>query len=216
MRAVNLDSEDTNIFVISEIATTFSIAATAYAATNLDNLVLLVSWLLAAQLSARQIFTGYAIGMTLVLVVSMVIGLAGNLIPLNLLGYLGVIPITLGLKMLVELLRRRDRTTDTTSGIALQGTAIGAIALTMLSNSVDSILVFAPLLADSQQHIDIWIAVAFLLMVFLWFKLAMYATTHARQIDALRTVGEWVAPIVMVVVGLYILDNTATDILPGS
>ena len=198
------------------IATTFSIAATAFAATNLDNLVLLVGWLLAARISTRQVFTGYFIGMSLVLSISILIGLIGYFFPTEYLGYLGAIPIALGIKMLVDLWRRRDDETGAASAPAIPGAAIGGIALTMLSNGVDSVLVFAPLLADSNTKIDLAIAVAYLLMVCLWFKLAIYATTHASRVNALRVAGEWIAPIVMIIVGLYILDNTATDIIPGS
>lgn len=193
-----------------------SIVATAYAATNLDNLVLLVGWLLAARISTRQVFAGYLVGMSLILIISVVIGLAGYFFPTEYLGYLGSIPILLGMKMLADLWRRRDGETGVASASTIPGAAASGIALTMLSNGVDSVLVFAPLLADSNANIDILIAVAFLLMVCLWFKLAIYATSHASRVSAIQAAGEWLAPIVMIIVGLYILDNTITDITPGS
>ena len=154
--------------------------------------------------------------MSMVLLVSVVIGLVGYIFPVSYLGYLGAIPIVLGLHMLVALWRRRGREHSATSGLATHSIAAGGIALTMLSNGVDSMMVFAPLLADSRMNVDLTIAVAFMLMVYLWFELAKYATTHAKRVSALRTAGEWVAPIVMIFVGLYILDNTATDVFPGS
>ena len=85
-----------------------------------------------------------------------------------------------------------------------------------MSNGTDSVLAFAPLLADSRMNIDLAIVVAFMLMVCVWFALAKYATTHAKRFNALTTWGQWVAPIIMIFVGLYIFDNTVTDMVPGS
>jgi cadmium resistance protein CadD (predicted permease) len=176
----------------------------------------LVGWLLAARLSVGKIFAGYFLGMSCVLAASITIGLAGNLIPVEYLRYLGAIPITLGLKMLFDLWRERGRDGAADASPGMQSAAVGGIFLTQLSNGTDSVLVFAPLLADSSMNIDFMIAVAFMLMVFVWFALAQYATTHAKRISVLTTVAQWVAPIVMIVVGWYIFDNTVTDMVPGS
>lgn len=208
--------EVANVPDIGPILTALFIVATSYAATNLDNLILLVGWLLGAQCSVGRIFAGYMLGMSMILVVSGLIGLVGYVVPAEYLGYLGAIPIALGLKMLVDLWRRRERKTGGTSSPAMQNVAVGGIVLTTLSNGVDSVLVFAPLLADSLLNVDLTIAIAFMIMVCLWFELAKYATTHAKRVKVLSTAGEWVAPIVMILVGLYILDNTATDMFPGS
>ncbi len=154
--------------------------------------------------------------MSLVLMLSSVIGLVGYIFPTEYLGYLGAIPIVLGMKMLADKWRRRSGETEAVLAPAIPGAAAGGIVLTMLSNGVDSVLVFAPLLADSNANVDLMIAIAFFLMVGLWFRLAIYATTHASRVSALQVAGEWIAPIVMIIVGLYILDNTITDITPGS
>jgi len=205
-----------SVFELVPIFTTLSLVATTYAATNLDNLVLLVGWLLAARLPVGKIFAGYFLGMSLILVASIVVGLAGNLFPVEYIRYLGAIPITLGLKMLFDLWRERGRDSDADSSPGMQRIAVSGIFLTQLSNGTDSVLAFAPLLADSRMNIDFIIAIAFMLMVLAWFALAQYATTHAKRVSALTSVAQWVAPIVMIVVGWYIFDNTATDMVPGS
>jgi len=151
----------------------------------------LVGWLLAARFSVGQVFAGY-------------------------LGYLGAIPIALGLRMLVDLLRRHARKIGAPSSPAMQSVAVSGIVLTTLSNGVDSVLVFAPLLADSLLNVGVTIAIAFMLMVYLRFELAKYATTRAKRVKVLKTAGEWVAPIVMIFVVLYILDNTVADVVVGS
>ena len=174
-----------NVFEIGPILTTLSVVATTFAATNLDNLVILIGWLLAARFSVSQIFAGYVIGMSFILAASVMIGLVGNLLPVEFLRYLGAIPIAIGLKMLVELWRGRGSETDTNSSPAMQRVAVGGIFLTQLSNGTDSVLAFAPLLADSHMNVDLAIAVAFMLMVCVWLALAQYAMTHAKRVNAL-------------------------------
>jgi len=85
-----------------------------------------------------------------------------------------------------------------------------------LSNGVDTILVFAPLFADSLLQVDFSIAVAFLVSAIAWYLLAAYIGQGARQVEAIARYGAWLAPLVMIVLGLYILDNTVTDLVAGS
>ena len=196
------------------IATTFSLVATGFVATNLDNLVLVIGWILAARLSPRQIFAGYVFSMSAVLGIAMIFGIAGYFFPAQYMGYLGVIPVLLGVRMMADLWRQPDGRQSI--GPDHTTLALPGMILTLLSNSVDSVLVFAPFVADSNPEADILIAIAFMSMVFLWFGLALYASKHARRINALKKAGEWIAPLIMIIVGLYILDNTLTDVMPGS
>jgi cadmium resistance protein CadD (predicted permease) len=94
---------------------------------------------------------------------------------------------------------------------AAGGTA--AIAATQLSNGVDTVLVFAPLLADSSFLFDVEIAVLFLLLVMLWFLLARVLSHRVSRLTVISRLGHWLAPLVMIGVGLYILSDTATDMV---
>lgn len=129
---------DSPVIVISVI----SLVATSFVATNIDNLALLVGWLVARQVEVRRIFAGYMAGMLV-------------------------------------------------------------------------LLVFSPLLADSRAEIDLSIAVVFLVVAVLWFRFAQFLSHHASRIEVITKIGRWIAPVVMIVVGLYILDNTATDMIAG-
>ena len=57
--------------------------------------------------------------------------------------------------------------------------------------------------------------VGFVIMAAAWFGLARFLETHASQIRVLERYGHWIAQVVLIVVGFYILDNTQTDIVPG-
>lgn len=191
--------------------TLFGVVALAFASTNLDNLLLLVSWQLGGRMEGRLLFGGYLVGMFGVLLIAILFGLAGYLFPLEYLGYLGVIPILVGVRGLLANFRTRSVEEAPAPAERAAGT-VTAVAATQLSNGVDTVLVFAPLLADSQFSFDMVIASQFLLLVLGWYALARIMGRHVGRLAVLERLGRWLAPLVMITVGLYILGNTATDL----
>ena len=191
------------------------LVAGTFAATNVDNLVLLVGWMLSGRVPRLQIFMGYAAGMALLLVVTTVLSFSSNLIPVQYLGYLGIIPILAGAKMLFDLWR--NASVDDVDELQASGAnaSVVAIASTQLANGIDTILVFSPLLADSSGAIDYLIVSCFIVMVGVWFGFARFLTFHASQLNWVTIAGRWITPMVMILVGIYILDNTATDLVAG-
>jgi cadmium resistance protein CadD (predicted permease) len=189
--------------------TIIALVASSYAATNMDNLTILVSWMLAGKISSAGIAGGYAISTVAVLVVSTLMGLSANLIPVELIGLLGVFPIALGFYSLIRQIRGGNDQPDAGTG---SGAALG-IGATLTANSVDSIIVFSPMLADSQSVIDIYIAAAFVIVAASWFWMARIACRHAARLDNVTRIAGWIAPFIMIYVGIYILMNTATDVI---
>ncbi len=185
--------------------TLFGVVALAFASTNLDNLLLLVGWQLDGRLKVGQLFSGYMLGMLAILGISITIGLVGYLFPLEYLGFLGFIPIAVGLRLLLK-----PPAADTGEAMALGSTS--AVAATQLSNGVDTVLVFSPLLADSQFIFDVEIAVQFVLLSLLWFVLARLVGRRAGELAWMSRAGRWLTPLVMIAVGCYIFANTATDL----
>jgi len=198
---------DSPVIVISVI----SLVAASFVATNIDNLALLVGWLVARQVEVHRIFAGYMAGMLVLLVFSIIVSFASMALPVSYLGFLGVIPVLLGFVMLVRLIRGDEESGGQVDGQA----AFFAIAMTQVANGVDTVLVFSPLLADSRAEIDLSIAVVFLVVAVLWFRFAQFLSHHASRIEVITKIGRWIAPVVMFEVGLYILDNTATDMIAG-
>lgn len=186
------------------------LVALAFASTNLDNLLLLVSWQVGGGIATSRLFGGYVLGMAGVLILAVVLGLVGYLFPVEYLGYLGIVPIIVGLRLLA--LRRGEVSEAPRVGIA--GVSAAGVAATQLSNGVDTVLVFAPLLADSLVEFDLAIVVLFVVMIVLWFLLAGLLSRHLARLTVVSAAERWIAPVVMIVVGVYILTNTATDLTP--
>jgi cadmium resistance protein CadD (predicted permease) len=200
--------------LLIETVTVMGLVAGSFAATNIDNLALLVGWLLPDNAQPRLILAGYLIGMLAVLVTAFAFGYGGAFIPERYVGYLGVVPIALGVKGIYELLRSNGETHITAApraGFAL----VLSIALTGVANGVDTVLVFGPLLADSDSAVDFSMVGGFIVMILVWFWLARFLEVRASRIEIIERYGHWISPIVLIVVGFYILDNTATDMVPG-
>lgn len=189
--------------------TVFALAAGSYVATNVDNLALIVSWMLAGSMSGSRLFAGYAIGSVVILLASVLLGLSSAIIPVQWVGYLGAVPILLGLYTLGGLLRSGNGQNRTMPGNA----AIAGIATTLVANSVDTMVVFAPLLADSRSEIDYVIVGGFIVVAALWFRVASLLSHHAARLEVITRLAGWLAPFIMISVGIYILVDTATDVV---
>lgn len=108
---------------------------------------------------------------------------------------------------------RQNKTTGETTPQA--GLGVAGLATTLFSNSVDTVLVLAPLLIDSQSNIDLLIGFSYALMVLAWYALGYFLHHHAVRLQWISTVAIWLAPLIMIAVGAYIIDNTMTDIIAG-
>ena len=193
--------------------TIFVLVASSYFATNVDNLLLLVGWMLGGRASMGRLAAAYSIAVIAVLLASLAFGLSASAIPVNYIGYLGLVPILLGVKLLADQFRKRNH--DPLS-VSPKHCSVAAIATTLFSNSVDTMLVFAPLLADSNARNDRRIAVAYLLVAMVWFLAAYYLGRRAGRLQRVSTAAQWITPLIMIAIGIYILDNTITDVVPGS
>jgi cadmium resistance protein CadD (predicted permease) len=201
---------------MGEILTIVVIAAGAFIGTNLDNLLLLVALHRRFGDHARMVTAGYFSGMILIGAISFVIGEAGEFVPIAYLGLLGLIPILIGVHGLIALTRNKQSEEMTGPGIYKNHHAIFiTVLMTQLSNSADSIITFSVLFADSADVADYLIAPTFLAMTggFAW--LSLYALKRRRLGNFLARYGNYVTPFILILVGIYVLSNTASDLMPG-
>jgi cadmium resistance protein CadD (predicted permease) len=181
-----------------------------FVSTNVDNLAILVGWLLSGRVEQSHVAAGYALSVTTVIFISAVLGLSSQVIPVQWIGWLGIVPILLGIYALVSQFRgTADADVPEVSGNA----AMFGVAATMIANSVDTVIVLAPLLVDTQDHIDPVLIGGFALMAVAWFVLASLLSRSAAKMEVIQRVAAWIAPLIMIAVGFYIISNTATDVL---
>jgi cadmium resistance protein CadD (predicted permease) len=199
-----------------DILTIIAIAASAFIGTNLDNLVLLMALYSRYDQKAGIVTSGYFAGMLLIGTICIVIGEAGEFFPLSYLGMLGVIPIFIGVVALIKLFLGKNKHEPHDTSVKHNHLAIFmAVLMTQLGNGADSIITFSVLYADSTDRSDYLIILTFLGMICLFAWLAYYSLKHRRLSEILVKYGHYVTPFILILVGVYILLNTASDLAPG-
>lgn len=191
-----------------------ALTAGAFVGTNLDNLILLVALYSRYLQRARIVTTGYVCGMVLIGLIVFLIGKGGNFIPVNYLGSLGIIPVIIGLKGLIELFRSRHQTgTEAIANSDSSKTVFLSVFLTQLSNSADTIITFSIFQVDSKAVMDYVISITFVAMIFVFAGLGYYSLSHRKISDYLERYGRFITPFILIFVGLYIISDTNTDLL---
>ena len=201
---------------MGETLTIIGVTAGAFIGTNLDNLVLLVALYSGYKQQSRMVTVGYFTGMTLIGLICFVVGEAGEAIPVAYLGMLGVVPMGMGVMALFQLFRENRSGEVASAGInAGPWVVFVTTFMTQLSNGADSIITFSIFLADSSDAADYLIASTFFVMVALFALLARYSLRHRRVSEFLGHYGPYITPFILILVGIFILSNTASDMLPG-
>ena len=84
------------------------IGSTAFVATNIDDLLILIAFFANSRFPLPQIVLGQYAGMGSLLAISIVGLLIALIVPNNLIGLIGIFPIAIGIKELLELLKNGD------------------------------------------------------------------------------------------------------------
>jgi cadmium resistance protein CadD (predicted permease) len=198
-----------------DILTIVAVAASAFIGTNLDNLLLLMALYSRYDEKPGIVTVGYFAGMLLVGAVCLLIGEAGEFFPLAYLGLLGVIPVFIGVLALLKLFLGKNAEQSHDTGIRHSHMAIFmAVMMTQLGNGADSIITFFVLFADSTDRSDYLIITTFIGMTCLFAWVAHYSLKHRWLSEMLVKYGHFVTPFILILVGVYIILNTASDLVP--
>lgn len=201
---------------MNELLIVIGVTAGAFISTNLDNLLLLATMYSRYFRHPWVVTAGYFVGMSLIAVITIAVGELGDYIPITYLGLLGVIPMMMGVFALWKLFRRSK--TEEADGPFVGNSAIAiflALISIQLSNGTDTIITFSALYADSSNPTDFIVAPTFFTMVTIFSGLAFYSVRHPKLSQALSRYGQYITPFILILVGYYILSNTASDLVPG-
>jgi cadmium resistance protein CadD (predicted permease) len=192
------------------------VTAGAFIATNLDNLVLLVS-LLSRYRDNRLAVIGAYFSCALILgLLGFSVAAAADMAPVQYLGLLGLVPITIGVTGIVRLVN--DQTEGPSVANSDSGrvrSAFAATFLVQLSNGTDTVITLGALFADSSATSNTLIMLTLAAMAAIFAAIAVYALQHPLLSRRIDRYGPVVTPLILIIVGVYILANTATDLLPG-
>jgi cadmium resistance protein CadD (predicted permease) len=200
---------------VNSLITIVPIAAGAYVATNLDNYILLVSLLARYRDQATNVVAGYFVCMVIFGFTGYWIGAAASVAPVEYLGFLGIVPISIGTYELVKLRRGRTETTvDATQPASGERKAFMTTLMSQLGNGADTIVIFGVLFADSTPLADTLIILTLAAMAVTFVVVGIYTVRHPALSKWIGRYAHRVMPFILIVVGAYVLANTASDLLP--
>jgi cadmium resistance transport/sequestration family protein len=186
-------------------------AAIAFVVTNLDDLALLIIWFSTAKTPTQvsRIVLGQYLGFLTLVGLSLPGWIGGQWISPAWLGWLGLVPIGLGLRALIT------PTDDADAAPAIgRRSLILSVALMTIANGGDNIGIYLPFFAgQSRSQLGLTLGV-FLVMVALWCGGALWLVRHPRLMPWIDRFGDRVVPIVLIGLGIYIWwDNQAWRVL---
>ena len=203
-------------------------AATAFSATNLDDIFILTLLFsrLDRQLRAVHVVGGQLIGFTLLVLVSLSAYLGRALVPLPWLGLLGLLPISLGVSALLESWTDQGCGGDggaeppaalpspSPAGLPLAPVAggfwapLGAVALLTVANGSDNIGVYLPLFARATAAELGVTLLTFAVGLGLWCLLAWQLTRLPAVAQGLQQQAGWLVPVVLIGLGGVVLADS--------
>lgn len=182
----------------------------AFVSTNIDDIFLLMMFFANARFAPAQIVLGQYAGMAVLVLASLIAALATVALPDQIIGLMGVLPIAIGIKELLELRQADD---DDAQPLPNRAGFLTVTAV-MIANGADNIGVYVPLFAVRTPAERLVIGLIFALLTGVWCA-AGYALVNNPLLGAhIRRVGRRILPFVLIGLGIYILAEAF--IRPGN
>lgn len=194
-----------------------AIGVSAFVATNIDDIFVLMMFFSSSMaFPVRQIVLGQYIGIGLLIAISALGSLISLVVPPYIIGLLGIVPIAIGTRRLVQIIIKGDKTSVPPSMDAAkesnnkkrnkQFLPFLAVAAVTFSNGGDNIGVYTPMFAQYNSVSQVTtLIVVFMLMTAVWCIAAYYLVNHPLVASRIRRIGHIVMPFVLIGLGIYIL-----------
>jgi cadmium resistance transport/sequestration family protein len=211
---------------MNELGSAFLAAITAFVATNIDDIIILLLFFtqVDAKFRRRHIVFGQYLGFTLLIIASLPGFFGGLVVPPEWIGLLGLLPIAIGLKQLAD--RQEDTTQVQTVTSDLEPSSPSNSAVSFLSsvlnpqtykvaavtvaNGGDNISIYIPLFAGNTLISLGVILGVFFVMVGVWCVIAYRLTRQPTIARVLSRYGHAVVPFVLIGLGLFIMYERGT------
>jgi cadmium resistance protein CadD (predicted permease) len=180
-----------------------------FVGTNIDDtLILAIFFGQAAGRRAAElrVVLGQYIGFLIILAASVVGALGAGLLPEQVLPYLGLIPLALGIRAAVlAWLHRKDLEDDEEAKSEKAGPTIWAVAGVTIANGGDNIGVYVPVFATIGIGGMVTYCVVFLLLLAVLILLGRFFATRKPIARIIARWGHVILPIVLIAIGAWIL-----------
>ena len=200
---------------MNAVAVDLGVGIVVFAATNLDDMLLLAAFFADARMSRRAIVAGQFLGIGALVAAAVLAARLALAVPAGWIALLGFVPLVLGLAKLRDLRRAKaadaesdesdHRAARETDGRRPWGQALAVGAVT-IAHGGDNLGAWIPLFAHSPEAVAMH-AISFALLTGLWCVAGAWLTSHRVLGAALRHRGHGILPVVLVALGLFILAD---------
>ncbi|MDP3066156.1 MAG: cadmium resistance transporter [Methanobacteriaceae archaeon] len=182
-----------------------TVAISAFAATNLDDLFLLAAFFSNRSFSTITVVIGQYLGLSLLFLISMIASFIHLIVPSSWISLLGFLPVIIGIKNLMEI--RKDDPHPESREIPPQKNSYPAlqVALVTMANGGDNLGVYIPLLASLKTLEIAVVTLTFLVLTGLWCLLSYKMVNNRILGRKIRTYGHLILPLVLIAIGILII-----------
>ena len=198
-----------------DVITLILVAVLAFAATNIDDLFVLMFFFAAGKREKRSVVIGQYLGFLCLVMVSSTAYFLHFLVPSYFLSLLGIFPVAIGFKKLVDLRQESNREkgdmgVDDTSGYWRNVFQVASVTFT---NGGDNLGVYGPLFAGMSAGNMFLVIMVFMVMVGVWCILAILIMENRFLGDKIEKYGHILLPFVLIGLGLLILAGGIVEAL---
>jgi cadmium resistance protein CadD (predicted permease) len=168
-----------------------SIGIAAFAATNIDDIFVLMMFFSSFAFPVRQVILGQYIGIGLLIAISALGSLIALVVPTYIIGLLGIIPIAIGIKNLIEI-RKNDKSPSSQVVEDKKNKSylsIIAVVAVTFSNGGDNIGIYVPLFSKYNTVSQITALAAIFFAMTAFCCIATYFVNHPLVASRIRHTG---------------------------
>ena len=185
------------------------ISIVAYAATNVDNLTVLLAFLAASRGRTRVVMAGHICGSLALTFFALGCAALTLALPRSWIGVLGIFPLGIGLGKLFRQWSADSVDTSTSSDVPNRKAISGwMVAMVAISNGSDNIAVYTSLYAGRSATDDAVISITLVAMMGIWCFLANSLVSHAVVGRRIKHYGEVVLPWILIAIGISVLQQS--------
>jgi cadmium resistance transport/sequestration family protein len=181
------------------------IGVATFVATNIDDIVILIVIFSQALLPTRHVVFGQYVGFSTLVAISVAGSLVSLVVPLWVIGLMGLLPIGIGVKKLLEKSDGEGIEEAKEKLNQRQHWKFLTVAAITISDGGDNIGIYVPLFASSTFGEIIVIIMVFMVMVALWCGFAYYLANRGFLAERTKRIGGRLLPFVLIGLGIYIL-----------
>lgn len=188
------------------------VALSTFAITNIDDLFVLVTFFAEASTSSTltplKIVLGQYIGFTIIIAISMIGFALAFAVPTQPIGFLGLLPILVGIWRAIDLLipLEEQQGSEHKKSAALR--SVGKVAAVTLMNGGDNVGTYTPLFSQAKRGEIAVYVVVYYIMLGVWCGVAWLIMGQKHLLQLVQKYARWLLPLLYVSLGIFIIINS--------